>query len=67
MHNSEFISYIEAGQLYLFHSRGMRIFRDGTFWCPECGHRPLSPKHQKLLAGYIKNAKYENYQPEAYS
>lgn len=64
--NFEFISYVEDGQRYFFHAAGTRIFRDGTYYCPECRrHRPLSPKHRKLLARYIETAEHEAYRPEA--
>ena len=63
--NPEFITYLdEEGQRHIFHAAGTHIFRDGTFWCPNCGHRPLSPKHRELLARYIENAEHETYQTE---
>jgi hypothetical protein len=47
-----------------FHMAGTRIFGDGTFHCPHCGHRPLSSWHRRALARHIRNAEQQEYAPE---
>jgi hypothetical protein len=65
MNNPNWIHYPdEEGLRHFFYSPRVRIFRDGTLYSPRWGHRPLSPKHRKLLARYIENTEHETYQPE---
>jgi hypothetical protein len=63
MNNPEFITYTDQeGFRLIYRLPGTRIFGDGTYHCPQGGHRPMPPHHRKALAWYIKNARQKHYE-----